>query len=248
MFIPYFEETAYDKLSSDISKNAEKYTSCENWLDEYFQGLPYISDSTIEIPKVSGSMLHSKNPTVDQIRDEEIHNVKVIYGAYKDHITPLLATNKYMWSCLCHKEFSEYINDRWLDNSRDILVTIKTRFFMNGKAGVFDNAIARLWWYGYISYDEGAANPYHLTQILLTNQQICTDLIDQSYSKNKTVSKAMLLALKTIKDEFPQKGLTQPWRDCVKYVNRCGAVMNLDFVGEDKVYELTYNYLKEKIK
>ena len=247
MLIPYFEEAAYDKLSSEISKNAEKYLLGENWLDEYFQETPYSAESTIEVSRVAGSLLHSKNPTDEQKRNEDIHNVKVIYGTYKDYITPLTATNKYMWSCLCHKEFSEYIRDRWFSNPRDISKTIKTRFFMDGKDGKFDNAIARLWWYGYISYDESAPNPFHLTEILLSAQQICTDLIDESYSSNKVVVKAMLLALKAIKEEFPEKGLSQPWRDCVKYINRCGAVINLDFVGADKVYKLTYNYLKNKM-
>ncbi len=239
MLIPYFEEAAYDKLSSDISKNSEKYFLAENWLDEYFQSAPYIEESTIQIQRVN---------LMDFIKPEDdIHSVKSIYTAYKDQISPLTATNKYMWSCLCHKEFSEYITERWLKNSRDIPKTIKTRLFMDGKAGKFDNAIARLWWYGYISYDETAPNPYHLTEVLLSAQQICTDLIDESYSSNRTVVKAMLLALKTIKEEFPEKGLSQPWRDCVKYINRRGAVMNLDFIGEDIIYKLTYDYLKAKM-
>lgn len=245
MYISYFDEAAYDKLLNDVTINKEKYLSDDIWIENYFGGNKYFEVSSIFVPNISLS--HSTKLTDEQKCQEDIQNVKMLYSAYKDYITPLTATNKYMWAYLCHRNFYEYVVDRWMMNSRDAVATVKTRFFANGKSFKFDNAVARLWWYGYITYEQDAPNPFALTEILLSSQQICTDLIDESYSSNRTVVKAMLCALKQIKEDHPGKGMSQPWRDCVKYINRFGAVKNLDFIGFDAIYNEAYHYLRSKV-
>lgn len=45
------------------------------------------------------------------------------------------------------------------------------------------NAVSRLWWAGYLSYDEdNSADHYHLTKILFTGQQICADIMDTPFA------------------------------------------------------------------
>lgn len=100
---------------------------------------------------------------------------------------------------------------------------------------------------GYITYDDNHSDPFYLTEILLTSQQICTDLIDESYSNNKDILKGMLLTLEEIKEQYPTADLSMPWRECVQYVNRYGAVLNLDFAGSEEIQKLTYRFLKTKL-
>src|SRR5574344_58188 len=96
-------------------------------------------------------------------------------------LAPLQATNKFMWAYLAHTKFKGYTVSRWINNPDNdkIQGTISERFFVAGQNGLIRmNAISRLWWAGYLTYDENnPADPYHLTKILLTGQQIWADIL-----------------------------------------------------------------------
>ena len=52
------------------------------------------------------------------------------------------------------------------------------------------------------------SNPYALTEILLMNQTICTDVMDTLNRMNFNRIKGVLLALKDYKEEYGEKGLS----------------------------------------
>ncbi len=240
MFLNYFTEDAYDKLYSDVSENLEKYVSKTAWVNDYFGGDGYYKTSTgVNVATFSPYFLEGKKSD-SQKSKEDLNNVRMMYDAFKS-LTPLQASNKYMWSYLCHcdEKCRKYIIDRWLTNNAKES-TIKTRFFVRNSGELLnDNALSRLWWYGYLTYDEDNSNHYALTEILLTNQTICTDVIDTMNRMNFNRIKGVLLAIKDFKEIIGEnEGITDYVRSANKFLNHYAANTTLELLEPEEIKEL----------
>ena len=244
MLLKYFTEEAYDKLIHDIEANAEKYSSGENWLDEYFGNNDYWKESkSVDVNTFVPSYMPGEKSD-EQKSQEDLINTRLLYDAFRN-LTPLQASNKYMWTYLCHAvpEFRAYIQDRWMSAERSN--TIKTRYFVTGSGSLLnDNALSRLWWYGYLTYDPDNSNHYALTEILFTNQTICTDVMDTLNRTNFNRIKGVLLAIRDFKELLSgNEGITEYFRECKKYLNHYAAVTTFDFLDADEIRTLAYDYM-----
>lgn len=245
MNLIYFTKDAYKLLKKDLNLNKENYYSEEPWLNEYFAvaGLDeFYKTSSITVPNIE--LVCSGEDTETKNRDDLI-NIKVLYSEYRDKITPLQASDPLLWSALCHITFKDYILKRW--RKADDTVSIDKRFFATeGRSSLlYYNAISRLWWSGYLTYDEeNKFNPWYLTETLFSAQQIQKDLFDQPFSMNKTIVKGLLSALKRIQDE-KGNACTSIFRKCCdSYLNHYGAVSILDALSSDEIEDITYKYMK----
>lgn len=108
------------------------------------------------------------------------------------------------------------------------------------------NAISRLWWSGYLTYDEEKekTNPWELTKVLFSAQQIQKDLFDQPFSMNRTVVKGLLRALKRIQEETGNAATPTFRKCCDSYINHYGSVTILDALSSDEIEEIAYSYMK----
>lgn len=244
MLLGYFTEEAYGSLLHDIPSNADHYANNEEWLTNYFGGGDsYFKMSTVDVSKFIPSFTPGKKDD-NQKSQEDLVNTRLIYDAFRN-LTPLQASNKYMWTYLCHAipEYSAYIRDRWMQDEREN--TIKNRFFVTTTGSLLnDNALSRLWWYGYLTYDRKNANHYALTEILFTNQTICTDVMDTFNRMNFDRMKGVLLAIRDFKNEISDsEGITDYFRECKKYLNHYAAVTTLEFLSSEEIRDLAYNYM-----
>lgn len=250
MYLKYFQEQAYDDLFKEISSNTEHYKSTDTeWLDEYFKDIPYYGTSSLTVSNVNLDC--EKKLLNEEKNQQDLTNVRLLYDAYKI-LTPLQATDKLLWAYLAHTTFKEYVVSRWIKNSETedekIQDTIANRFFISGTKGLMRmNAISRLWWAGYLTYDENNSNHYHLTNILFTGQQICADILDTPFCGNKKIIKGILHGLKYFIDESQSTpGLADHMRECVKYFRRYAAVTNVDFLDENEIKNLIFGFLIKK--
>lgn len=244
MGLHYLLEPAYDALIDSIEMNRELYGQDTNWVAEFFHGKRFSKESSIELTKPDLFVMDELKTDEDKAQ-EDLTNVKTLYDAFAN-LGPLQATNKYLWTNLAHVTYRKYIIHRWMPATNSS--TIETRFFVTNNANsVYDNAISRLWWYGYVSYDQSKPrNPYHLTDILLMNQTICTDFVDTRYSKNRVIGKGVLMALKEFSSKLgPHEGITDYFREFNKYLNRYGAVTSLDSLSSNDVYTIALEYMKK---
>lgn len=250
MNLIYFSKDAYKLLKKDLSNNKDNYYSEDPWLDEYFASAgidEYYKTSSVVVPSVqlmfTGDDDESKNK-------DDLNNIRILYTAYKDKITPLQASDPMLWSALCHITFKDYVLKRWRKD--DGTVRIDQRFFATeGRASLlYYNAISRLWWSGYLTYDEERerSNPFHLTETLFSAQQIQKDLIDQSMSMNRSVVKGLLLALKRIQEETGNASTPVFRLCCDSYLNHYGAVSILDSLGSEDIEEIAYNYMRKTLQ
>ena len=147
MLLRYFTEEAYEKLLHDIPTNAEHYSSSEDWLSGYFGSADgFFKISSIDVGAFKPYYIPGKKND-DQKSQEDLINTRNIYDAFRK-LTPLQASNKYMWTYLCHAnpECRAYIRDRWMQDEREN--TIKNRFFVTTPGSLLNNnALSRLWWY-----------------------------------------------------------------------------------------------------
>ena len=199
---------------------------------------------------VSNLQLNCSGDDVESKNNDDLLNIKLLYSDYKDKITPLQASDPLLWSALCHIPFKEYVLKRWKKD--DGTVRLDQRFFATeGRASLlYYNAISRLWWSGYLTYDETRAstNTWHLTETLFSAQQIQKDLFDQSFSMNRTGVKGLLSALKTMQEENGNKCTTIFRACCDSYINHYGAVSILDTLSADDIETIAYNYMKKLVK
>lgn len=244
MLLSFFTEEAYDELLNNTANNSEKYLQEDEWLDEFFGNRHYFKQSTVDVLPFTPAY-DSAVKTDDQKSQEDLINTRKIYDAFKN-LTPIQASNKYMWTYLCHAvpEYRKYILNRWTDLREN---TIKTRYFVTStKDSLFNNSLSRLWWYAHLTYDSANRNPYALTQTLLTNQTICTDFIDTYNCRNANRSKGVLTAIKEFIDILgTTKGVSNYFRECNKYLNRYAAVTNMDFLAPEEIKKITLDYLLE---
>lgn len=244
MLLGYFTEEAYDKLLQDIPQNAGNYSSNEEWLSTYFGNTnDYFRMSTVDVSMFTPSYALGKKDDM-QKSQEDLVNTRLVYDAFRN-LTPLQASNKYLWTYLCHAvpEYRDYIKDRWMQEEREN--TIKSRFFVTTPGSLLnDNALSRLWWYGYLTYDRNSNNHYALTEILFTNQTICTDVMDTFNRMNYDRMRGVLLAIKDFRCEIGDgEGITEYFRECKKYLNHYAAVTTLEFLSSDEIHDLAFNYM-----
>ncbi len=253
MLLGYFTEEAYDNLLRDIPQNSEHYASDEDWLPLYFgEQEGFFKNSTVDVSVFSPMYTVGKKGD-DQKTLEDLVNTRAMYDAFRG-LNPLQASNKYMWTYLCHAipEYRAYIRDRWMQEEREN--TIKTRFFVTTPGSLLnDNALSRLWWYGHLTYDKKNSNHYALTEVLLTNQTICSDVMDTFNRMNFDRMRGVLLAIKDFKDEVSEnEGITDYFRECKKYLNHYAAVTTLEYLESEEIRELAFNYMiklrEEKLK
>lgn len=250
MNLLYFTRDAYKTLKKDIEQNKDKYYTSTDWLQEYFEtkNLPdYVRTSSVKVGDISAFQFTGED-TESKNRDD-LQNIKTLYTQFKGKLSPAQASDPCLWTALCHITFKDYVMKRWQKD--DGTVRLNQRFFATeGRASLlYYNAISRLWWSGYLTYEEEKAktNPWELTEILFSAQQIQKDLFDQPYSMNRTVVKGLLRALKRIQEETGNAATPTFRKCCDSYINHYGAVSILDSLTAEEVEEIAYSYMKEQL-
>ena len=229
-------EGAYIKLFDNIESNREKYKLKTSWTKVFFGEREYMSETNIEFPSIN--LVNTGDKTKDDFK-----NTVTVFSALGEILTPRQACNKYMWSYLAHETFYEYSSHRWPVEKG---AAIKTRYFCgDSRIALSLNAISRLWWYGYLTFDESnPANPYHLTELLTSNTDLCQNLIQHSYSMNKKITLGFLDAIEQYIDEGNDFN-EDIERKAIKYVNRYGGVVVIDVLSRSEIKLLVYDYMKK---
>ena len=249
MNLVYFTKEAYKQLKTDLKNVEEKYYQEDFWINDYFSSVgidEYYRESSVVVPDIS--LVYSGDDNNSKNRDDFV-NIRTLFDAWKDRLTPLQASDPMLWTALCHLKFKDDILKRWKKSDGEVNVIL--RFFATeSRASLcYYNAISRLWWSGYLTYDEAkqSSNPYHLTEVLLSAQQIQKDLFDQSMSMNKIIVKGLLLALKEIQTETHEANTAVFRKCCDSYLNHYGAVTVLDSLSSDDIADIAFKYMKKNI-
>lgn len=261
MTVEYLKKDALQKLKNSTSANLKRYRNDDVWL---FETIDRDNDIGVEKELIIATDL--KSIKLGYADKDDFENAKLIYNTLKD-LTPLEASNEQFWAYLTHDVFWDYMKNRWsVDKAykqlsmkkkgrkytdENIQKYIKERYFFSGTQdrSLMRNGISRLWWYAYCSYDDTKANPYELTEILLSTADIAQQIVERTYSRNRTITLGILDALKRYKDNdlsFSGNDFRQKFRDAMKMLTSRSGVNVLDFMTRQEVEELVFGYLIRK--
>ena len=251
MNLKYLSQEAYKKLKADLNLNKDKYyEDGTDWIQEYFESceiVDFCRESSVVVDNFT--LLQLSLPTDEQKNSCDLANIKTLFTGFKNHITPLQACDPLLWTALCHFEFKDYVLNRWKNESGE--VSLEKRFFATeGRSSLlYYNAISRLWWSGYLTYEEeNTNNHFSLTDTLMSAQQIQKDLFDQPFSMNRNVVKGMLSALRTMQDKRGDNCTTIFRKCCDSYMNHYGAVSILDFLSAAEIEKIAYEFMAKQVQ
>lgn len=239
MNIHHFSDSSLAQLKSSFDANF--YKSQDEWASEFF------GTTTWNYPtRVFSDEFELKNS--EGAKHFDIENTKALYSKLR-HLTVLQATDERMWAYLTHVTFWEYMRTRWpierieiQGHDSKVFVESRYLFMRNKDRALLRNGISRLWWYGFISYDKQRADPYELTEVLLSTQDIASNILERTFSRSNKVTRSILAVLAEMNEENRNSVIRRgAFRDLARHINYLGGVSILDgftsqelrtFVGE----------------
>ena len=221
---------ALNTLSANLTNNKEYYLRSQCWLDEYFLGKTFEIETSLYIENIN--LITSSDP------QDDLENVKIFYNAYKE-LSLEEASDARLWTYFSHKPYYDYANKRWAADGKITERKIRERFFYSQKGtGKLRNALARLWWYGKATYDSSYDNPYTLTEILLSTQDIAQNIFERNFSRNIGLTKNILKVMHKIKQEKGRIPKRDEVREFTKSLTRIGAFSVTDLLTENQIEEI----------
>ncbi len=132
----------------------------------------------------------------------------ILLHRYLNDIDETKASDKRLWAYLCHADFREYVMQRWplpyqleeINKDRDKLDEcirfILTHWFIisENDRSLRRNALARLWWGAHLTFSPWEKDPeyfghlkhdnqYIYTQILFTQENVYSELMERRYGR-----------------------------------------------------------------
>jgi hypothetical protein len=98
--------------------------------------------------------------------------------------------------------------------------------------------MARLWWYGYCSYDKSRDDPFELTGPLLKKLDVTQNLLENAFGRNNQITQAVLGVLLEREKEGKEFYVRDKVRALAKYIVQLGGVTIIDALGQEEIREL----------
>ncbi|MCU5310516.1 DUF6339 family protein [Bacillus cereus] len=244
MNLNYMKEDAIAHLRENILNNLKSYQNDQEWVGTYLTDIAgmetWYLESRISFKKVE---LVLKNRKGGEISKTDAENAKLLHASLKN-LTPAQAVDARIWTYLTHIVYPEYMKARWLNNKNEISKGTIARYFASTNREVIRNGIARLWWYGYLTYDKEREDPYELTYFLLSNQNIAQALLERNLGNNKKWLINILDVLRKLKEEYPLIMHSNNIKLLAKYINISGGITVLDCLDKDATEKFVREWIK----
>lgn len=239
MNLLYLQETQLEKLRKSIENNRSYYQQDDVWLNQFFGSEPWQYPTNINVQDIVLKLPEGTRELFD------FENTKTLYSAMKK-LSISEATDERLWVHLTHVVFWDYMRKRWSVTDETSETVIRERYFFtsNRDRSLIRNGLARLWWYGYVSYDETRADPFELTKILLEKSDLTQNLLERSLSRNSTLTRAILSVLAEREKANKPFISREEFRQLSKYINFLGGVTILDALSLEDLMKM----IREKIE
>lgn len=232
------------QLRQNLKENADNYKSKKIWVDSYLQSIFTTGNWSLE-SKISYEVVELTTGDGKSESKYDAENAKRIHHSLR-HLTPAQATDPRIWTYLAHTVYYDYMQRRWLNKEQTAMGTL-TRFFATTNRELIRNGIARLWWYGYLTFDSSRKDPYELTDLLLSNQDIAQGLLERKLGNNKEWLLTILDCIMKYKEEHPDITKSASMTKIMKQLNYAGGVSLLDVLNKDDM-ELLFQGILKKIE
>jgi hypothetical protein len=244
MNVNYIKENALEQLKKNINSNLEKYLQDKDWIKDYFASLGldnWFIQSRINMDNVKLIV------EPEERGKNDFENAKRLYSALKD-LSLIQASDERLWVYLCHVTFWDYMRARWdvekrLGKNPSDFITERYFFMSNRHRALVRNGIARLWWFGYVSFDESREDPFELTEFMLSKQDIASSLMERQYSNNRDFIIATLSVLKEFSEEYPKITSKKSIQNLAKHIQQLGGITILDALDREEIKDLVKKWI-----
>lgn len=242
MRLSYLTDEALATLRAQLPQNLSCYASNDqNFFSDILEDMQGERwDSSLVFPDFE----------LDETSDYSIsdtRNVRVLYSAMRN-LSPSIACDERLWVGLAHGYFWDYVQYRQAKqiaslNEQQIATSF---FFTNGhRRSLYVNCLSRLWWIGFLTYDESnSEDPFALTD-LITKQAFPSRSVIFSSSNitaNKQIGLGVLDSIKKREqagEEIERKHFVGP----LKYLNSMGGITVLDVLSRSETTKIIDEYL-----
>ncbi|GEM_PF-152658 len=253
MRIDFLTDDALIKLRADLHDNLGRYRANDQaYFIDVLASMDGLKQSRYTCPDFALDM-SAEDPT-----DTDITNVKRVYEAMRE-LSPAVASDERLWTGFAHSEFWDYVQYRQKDSIHKVVKDpedIKKQgtgigssfFFTNGhRRSLFVHCLSRLWWIGYLTYDEEARDPYHLTGLTaLSSGHAFASTAVLFASSNMTSNKAIALGVLDSIEKRQEMGEAIERKHFVgslRYLNNMGGLTLLDMLSREDVSSIVDAYL-----
>jgi hypothetical protein len=243
--LKFIKQTALDRLRSNIGPNQKRYAEEAPFLSDYFGGSNWYVESNIVAPE-------SLNLLIPTSKSElfDMENTRIVYSALK-HLTPVQASDPRLWAYFTHVSHWEYMRSRWpveqyLGKERLREVMQERYFFLTDRSrALLRNGMARLWWYGYCSYDKLREDPFELTGPLLKKLDVTQNLLENAFGRNNQITHAVLGVLLEREKDGKEFYVRDKVRALAKYIVQLGGVTIIDALAQEEIRELVTGKIEQ---
>ena len=252
MQIKMFKDSALVRLKNDISKNESNYFLTNRWIDNYFK------ENGFDDYYVNTNIYVNDFELIIGDQKFDAKNAVILHSAMKD-LLPIQAREEKLWSYLTHTKYLNYMVNRW-PMKKDVergknSSRIASRYFFQGKTEnkiktgtvpYVRNGLSRLWWAGYIVYDEEFENPYEYIDELFVSQDMFVGLCEREIAKNKPMVTAILKSIR----KFEIKNIpnnTELVRNILKDINMSAGLTMYDALSSEEIQKIVENIFSRNI-
>ena len=180
-------------------------------------------------------------PADNNLRDAE--NVRRVFQ-WLHRLSPVQASDSRLWTYLTHGPYADYTAARCpIRPDTNVADRIRERYFLEGEglASIVRNSIARLWWFGYLTREEGQADPFALTDVMLSLQDIQVAFLERAIGRSPQILRGALRLWKKLTAErahIPNQGrVVQRWASLVRLH---GGVVLLDALPDSQLQNILW--------
>lgn len=237
-------------LRGNVAQNLERYSDNKPWAGKPTGNGKVRLASSLE-PAIP---LELELPDEDGLKDLE--NTKIVFSAFPK-LTPVQARDPRLWTRLTHTECWKYMRKRWDvsrqtgDDAKKVRYVLEHYFVrQNQSRMLLRNGIARLWWYGYLTHDPKRADPFELTEVLLSDLDIAQQVLERNMGRANSVRVGFLDFLR---ENMGQLGTSSGQRrgrirELAKSLNLRGGAVLLDCLNTQEVRSILDEELAAAMK
>ncbi len=241
--IPFFKYNTVEELRRNVRQNLAWYREKEN------STLNNLLENYGEMNKKADFSCLKTLKRTAQIKDE-VENVVSVYESLQC-LSLQQAADERIWTFLTHITAKDYVSERWNNIPEDDKKAEKyilDHYFTSSARGLIrGNAIARLWWMGYIASRFQANELKKTLNILMEKSDVRANLLERpSLSMSREVFNGIIRLLGTEKEKNEIYD-RENFRSVMKVLNQKGGRIMLNMLDEKQVDELFENIKKETV-
>ena len=237
----FMAQSSIDSIQSNFAEAKRHYmTGDQEWFLRRLEGEAGLRPTRFDFPDFELTRGAGQG-TDEEYSVTDTENVRILYSAMRT-LPTTTASDERFWAGLAHTDMWDYVQYRRMEALRsgdDKKVKTSYFYIYDSRRSSRLHCLARLWWAGWLTYDEdNREDPFALTGVL-TGHAFSSRLLLFSYTfeSNRQCALGVLDAIKEQQD----KGIKirrEHFVGANMYINRISGITLVDTLSRDDFHTL----------